>query len=328
MTLRRAGRQSGDGAELLRSESISDTVRPARRRPAWAAVITIIVAAGFLYLAFRKIVWRDLRDTVIHARLWTLALSVIISNVIYFLRSLRWRVLLSAEKKVAPLTVFWATMVGYLGNNFLPARAGEVIRSVALGRRVGMSKSWVFATALTERLLDAVALVLCSLAAVFLLGRSSQWLVRAWKAMGVVGVAGIIILFAVPRFERLFKRILGRVPGPARFRERLLGILAQFLSGMRAFANASRGLAFAGMTVLIWLAEAVGTMIAARAFGLSLTLPIAVMLLAGSGSRAPSLPLRAMSGSISLLRWPCSCRWAIREAAYWPTSSWRRRSAT
>jgi hypothetical protein len=207
-------------------------------------------------------------------------------------RSLRWRVLLSAEKRAAPLTVFWATMAGYLGNNFLPARAGELIRSAALGHKTGLSKSWVFATALTERLLDVVALVLFSLAAVFSLGRSSQLLVRAWKVMGVVGVAGIILLLAVPRFEDLFRRMLGRVPGPARFRERLLGILGQFLSGMRSFANQSRGFAFAGMTVLIWLTDAVGTMISARAFGLSLTLPIAVMLLAGLGlsSAIPSTP--------------------------------------
>jgi len=118
------------------------------------------------------------------------------------------------------------------------------------------------------------------------------WLVRAWKVMGLIGVAGIIVLFAVPRCESFFSRLLERLPGPVRLRERLLGILVQFLSGMRAFANQSRGLAFAGMTVLIWSCDAVGTMIAARAFGLSLTLPIAVMLLAGLGlsSAIPSTP--------------------------------------
>jgi uncharacterized membrane protein YbhN (UPF0104 family) len=61
---------------------------------------------------------------------------------------------------------------------------------------------------------------------------------------------------------------------------------------MRAFANPSRGFAFAGMTVLIWLCDSVGTIIGTRAFGLSLTLPIAVMLLAGLGlsSAIPSTP--------------------------------------
>lgn len=277
----------------------SDNRRSTRRR--WFLVATILFSAILLYFAVRGVNWREFIATIKHAKLGFLAVAFGTYHVTFVLRSLRWRVLLSAapsdtgrpgQRKVAPLTVFWATMAGYLGNNFLPARAGEVIRSVALGRKVGMSKSWVFATALTERLLDVVALVLFSLAAVLSLGRSSQWLVKAWKVMGVVGVAGIFILFAAPRFEGPFRKLLERLPGPTRLRERLLGSFTQFLSGMRAFTNPSRGFAFAGMTVLIWLTDAVGTMIGARAFGLSLTLPIAVMLLAGLGlsSAFPSTP--------------------------------------
>lgn len=264
----------------------------------WFAVATVLLSAVLLYLAVRGVNWRELIATVQNADLRLLAVAFGLSHVSRYLRGLRWRVLLSAEKSVAPLTVFWATMAGYLGNNFLPARAGEVIRSVALGRKAGMSKSWVFATALTERLLDVVALVLFSLAAVLSLPSSvlglpsSVWLVRTWKVMGVVGVAGSVILFAAPRFEGPFHRLLERLPGPARLRERLLGILAQFLSGMRAFANPSRGSAFAGFTILVWLTDAIGTMIGARAFGLSLTLPVAMMLLAGLGlsSAIPSTP--------------------------------------
>jgi len=262
---------------------------------------TILLGAILLYLAVRGVNWREFIATIRHAKLGFLAVAFGVSHVALLLRSLRWRVLLSAAPsdagrpgrgKVAPLTVFWATAAGYLGNNFLPARAGEVIRSAALGHRTGLSKSWVFATALTERMLDVVALVLFSLVAAFSLGQSSQWLVKAWKVMGIVGIAGIIVLFAVPRFERAFRKLLERLPGPARLRERLLRILAQFLSGMRAFANPSRGFAFAGLTVLVWLCDAVGTMVGARAFGLSLTMPIAVMLLAGLGlsSAVPSTP--------------------------------------
>ena len=261
-------------------------------RPRWSLLVALALAALLLYLAVRGLNWRELWQTIRAARFGYLVPALLIGQMSLVLRALRWRVLLKAEKDVSPMTVFWAMMAGYLGNNFLPARAGEVIRSVALGRKAGMSKSWVFATALTERLLDVVALVLFSLAAVFSLGRSSQWLIKAWKVMGVVGVAGIIILLAVPRFESPFRRLLERLPGPARLRERLLGVFAQFLSGMRAFANPARGLAFAGLTVIVWMADAVGTMIGAHAFGLSLTLPAAMMLLAGLGlsSAVPSTP--------------------------------------
>jgi len=279
-------------------ESGGRTSPSAKSGRRWIAVATVLLSAVLLYLAIRGVNWREFLATVRHAKFMLLAAGFVLGNFTLVFRSLRWRVLLGAapsdggQRRVAPLTVFWATAAGYLGNNFLPARAGELIRSAALGHKAGLSKSWVLATALTERLLDAVALVLFSLIAVFSMGQTSGWLVRAWKVMGIFGVAGVVVLFAAPRFEQQFARVLRHVPGPARFRERLLGMLAQFLSGMRAFANPSRGIAFAGMTVLVWFCDAVGTIIGTRAFGLSLTLPIAVMLLAGLGlsSAIPSTP--------------------------------------
>jgi uncharacterized protein (TIRG00374 family) len=298
--LRKQGiENSGNPGSAPPSPRATDSQKPAAKSGRrWFVAATILLSAVLLYLAVRGVNWREFIATIRHAKLGFLAVAFGMSHVSMVLRSLRWRVLLSAERRVAPLTVFWATMAGYLGNNFLPARAGELIRSAALGHKTGLSKSWVFATALTERLLDVVALVLFSLAAVLSLPSSvlglpsSVWLLKAWKVMGVVGVAGVIILLAAPRFESPLRRLLERLPGPARLRERLLGVLAQFLSGMRAFANPSRGFAFAGLTVLVWLCDAVGTMIGARAFGLSLSLPMAVMLLAGLGlsSAIPSTP--------------------------------------
>lgn len=107
------------------TEATTDSVGTSRHRPAWVAAIIVAVAVGFLYLAFRKVNWRELRDAILQARLWILALFVVITSANCLLRSLRWRVLLTAEKSIPPATVFWANMVGYLGNNYLPARAGN-----------------------------------------------------------------------------------------------------------------------------------------------------------------------------------------------------------
>ncbi len=65
-----------------------------------------------------------------------------------------------SEARVPVLSVFWANMVGYLGNAYLPARAGELMRSALLGQKMGLGTSFVLATALSERILDAVTLVL------------------------------------------------------------------------------------------------------------------------------------------------------------------------
>jgi uncharacterized protein (TIRG00374 family) len=240
----------------------------------------------------RGVNWREFCTTVRHARLGYLALAVGLSHAALVLRSLRWRVLLNAERRVPVLTVFWATMVGYLGNNFLPARAGELMRSAGLGHKAGLSKSWVFATALTERLLDVVALVVYSLAAVLSLGSSSAWLVRAWRLVGALGLVGVALLLAAPALAGPFGRLIARLPVSPSWRERLQGVLTQFLSGLTAFRNPGRGLGFAALTTAVWLTDAVGTVVGARAFGLELALPHAVMLLAGLGlsSAVPLTP--------------------------------------
>ena len=149
-----------------------------RRTPRWSLILTFLLTAVLLFLAFRGVNWSEMTEVVRHGRLGYLALAFLILSVSYFIRGLRWGVLLSAEKFTAPVTLFWVTAAGYLGNSFLPARAGELIRSMLLGRSANMSKSYVLATALTERILDVLALVSISLMALMSLEGIPDWLLE------------------------------------------------------------------------------------------------------------------------------------------------------
>jgi uncharacterized protein (TIRG00374 family) len=81
-------------------------------------------------------VWQSLQSA--DYNLLMLGVPVIIGGLV--LRASRWRMLLMPLGK----TSFWASFrslgVGYLGNNLLPARAGELIRAYVLGQQVYMSK--------------------------------------------------------------------------------------------------------------------------------------------------------------------------------------------
>ena len=123
-------------------------------------IIAVIAAIGLLYLALKDISWNEVWLGIRQARLEYYALTILLGATTIYLRGLRWGVLLSAQKKIDHLTMLWATSIGYLGNLLLPARAGEVIRSVMLGSKANISKSYVFATAITERILDVIILVL------------------------------------------------------------------------------------------------------------------------------------------------------------------------
>ena len=269
-------------------ESIVD----GRRTPRWSLILTFFVAGVLLFLAFRGVNWNEMTETARQGRLDYIALAFMTLSASYFVRGLRWGVLLGAEKRIAPLTVFWGTVVGYLGNSFLPARAGELIRSVMIGRSANISKIYVLATALTERIMDVVALVLISLVAIMSLAGVPGWLLTTAQVMGVLGLVGVVGLYVAPRLEGLLKNLLARLPIPSTFHARAIDLTGQFLLGMRAFQHPGRALGFASLTAVIWLMDAVMAIEVARAFNLALALPESLLLLAALGlaSAAPSTP--------------------------------------
>ena len=72
-------------------------------------------------------------------------------------RALRWATI--AESGISHYYEFWrATQLGYLSNMLYPARAGEVIRIVAITRLTGISPGQAAGSALTDRVLDGVTL--------------------------------------------------------------------------------------------------------------------------------------------------------------------------
>lgn len=266
---------------------------PGRRQlPRWSLVISVALALALLIAALRGADWGEMLRTMRQGRLEHLALAFAILSVSYFIRGLRWRVLLSAERAVAPTTCFWATAVGYLGNSVLPARAGEAIRTILLARRTGMSMSYILATALTERLTDAITLVVISLLVLQTVADVAPWLKTASASMAILGASSACLLLVLPMFEPGVHRLLGVLPLPERWRGRVIDIVTQFLHGARSLQAPRRALSFLGLTAVIWFLDALMAMEVAYAIDARLNWPGSLFLLAALGlaSAAPSTP--------------------------------------
>jgi uncharacterized protein (TIRG00374 family) len=267
------------------------TPRPTRRSP-WYLAFTIALAALLLYLALRGVSWQEMVATVRQGHAEYLVVSLALLTVSVLARALRWGVLVSAEKPVRALTMFWATSIGYLGNLFLPARAGEVIRSVMLGRAASIHAGYILATALTERILDVVVLVLVSLFVLPVLPGMPPWFGQAMLVMGAAGIVALAVLFTAPRFGDFYRRILARLPLPAGLRGAIERLLDQFISGTKAFTDPGRAARFLGLTAVIWMLDSINAVMIGRMLNLTLGLPQAFILLVALGlsSALPSTP--------------------------------------
>lgn len=261
-------------------------------RKFWSWILSILVSGILLYEALRGVAWAAVWHTIATAQWRYIAAGSATTCLSFFLRSLRWRILLNAEAGLPVSTVFWANMVGYLGNTFLPARAGEVIRSLLISNRSALSRTYVLTTALSERLMDVIALVLCS--SVVLLGVRNKpvWMGKASGAMAVLAGAGALVIMILPHTGNLVETAIRHVPLPESIRLRLQSLAKQVLLGLRAFHHWVRFAGFTLLTAVIWSTDACGTILGAKGLGLSISFPVALLLLSamGLGSALPSTP--------------------------------------
>jgi glycosyltransferase 2 family protein len=245
-----------------------------------------------LYLSFRGVHWADVIHIIAHAEWRYITLAVIITLGSYFLRSVRWRILLNAGEWFDVSTVFWANMAGYLGNSFLPARAGELVRSFLISSRSSLSKTFVLTTALGERLLDVIALLLCS--SVVLLGVDAKphWMHDLSRTMAIIAGAGAAAIAILPHTGGLAGQVLRRAPLPASMRAFLVRFVEEVVLGLRAFHHWGRFTGFVFLTAVIWGLDTFGVIFGARALGLNISFPVSLLLLAGLGlgSSLPSTP--------------------------------------
>jgi uncharacterized protein (TIRG00374 family) len=255
-------------------------------------LLAFALAAVLLYFAFQGVDWNELASNLSRARPEYLAFVFLSYSTSMFLRGLRWRVLLAADRPIPFLLGFWGVAAGYLGNGFLPARAGELLRSALVSRRTGLGTTYVLATALTERILDAVALVLILAVVLATLEQVPDWLVVTARAGALLGVAGLVGLAVLPFFEGVANAILHRLPLPPGLRDRLIGLVERFLLGLRAVRSPLRAAQFYALTAAVWLIDATAMIVGAQGLGLTLSYQVSFLMLAALGlaSAAPSTP--------------------------------------
>lgn len=193
-------------------------------------------------------------------------------------RGIRWKVLLAPIRRVAFLPVLGYLLIGYLANNLLPARLGELVRSHYLGDREGFSRATALGTVVVERVVDTSVLVLIASGAILALQVRGVVVSEVILGLGLTGLLVIALAVAIfahrlPFSERLVAAV-ERWPAVVRLWRRLGGGLA--------VARRPRTLALAvAWSGLAWAATVVGFAAAGRAVGVSLTWGEAALLGAG-----------------------------------------------
>jgi hypothetical protein len=122
----------------------------------WAGVGLSVVS---LYFALRGTDLRAIGTTLAGARLWFVLPLVVAQILFYALKAWRWRLMLKPIQLVPTRKLVAPMMIGFMGNNLLPAHLGELIRVFLGAQLLNLAPSQLLASLVLERMFDFTAVL-------------------------------------------------------------------------------------------------------------------------------------------------------------------------
>ena len=266
--------------------------REAWRRPwTWAvATSSLSLLTWVLWRANLDHVWNVLKTA--EYRLVLLGIPIILGGLV--LRALRWRILVAPLGYVSWEESFGSLALGYLANNVLPARAGELVRSYNAARQTGISVPSLLATIIVERVLDGLLLLAIFLSIVIVLAPTGLHVYGLLFMGGGLFLTASMILLAMRNRRGTFLILLEKLLAwlPTQWQIKGSRLLEDFLTGLTAFQHARDVVRYLTMSVLAWTTDIIFFWLVVRAFGIVLPLPlvILVMIVGALSTSIPALP--------------------------------------
>lgn len=257
---------------------------PSRGR-AWQILAGVLVSAVLLYFSLRGLQLREVWGHVLEARLGPLLACVGLATATFVLRIFRWQVLLRAEDgsrlRAGPL--WHAIAMGFMANNILPLRVGEVVRTYAASQLTGTRFTAALASIGVERLFDAVtviALLLIGLLRTSLPPEAMAGFNVAGLVTGAILIAalGLIAAGLVLAFPLAAERMVRTIMPSERVATRLIGMIEGIRQGLGVLRSPARVLAVVAWSFAIWGVSVLSFQAAFVAFGIQVDLAGALVM--------------------------------------------------
>jgi hypothetical protein len=110
-----------------------------------------------LWWTLRDIHPGELAEHFGRANPWLLVATAVAATLTFVVRTIRWRYILRLDDRPLPFAPLWhATAIGFMANNILPARSGEVARAFAAHKMTSVSFPAAAATIGVARVMDGL----------------------------------------------------------------------------------------------------------------------------------------------------------------------------
>jgi uncharacterized protein (TIRG00374 family) len=266
----------------------------------WTSLLGAVVSVGLIALILRQVDLAEVGRHLAAARPLPLIAAVIIATITFPIRAVRWRHLLRRPNgEPLPQAPLWhATAMGFMANNVLPLRAGEIIRPFAVSRLADVRFTTALASIAVERIFDALTVVLLLTLALASPGLGAGVAIGgvpvsriAAVAAGVSAAALVAGAFVVARplaAEGLVRRLISS----RRVADRLVALIEGVRQGLAALDSPRRLAPVLAWSLVLWAVNAASFWVCFAAFDIPVGFAGALLVqgLVVLGVSVPSTP--------------------------------------
>ncbi len=223
-----------------------------------------------------------------------LLLAAVAYTLLFPLRGLRWSRLLQPVKAISVESATLVFAVGFMANNVMPARLGDLARAVVLAKKEGLSTSTTVSNIGLERIFDGLTVVGILLGVLAFAPPGAAWVEQVAWGMGGLFLAAVCFAGFLARSEGPALALLSWVlrPLPERISAPILGIVKRLGEGLHVLRSARQTAEVLLLSIAVWALEIVVYVLVGRALGIEvpihgMALVMAVLTL---GLTAPSAP--------------------------------------
>jgi len=201
-------------------------------------ILSFFISIVFLFLAFKKVDAKEIGESLLKANLLYFMLTIFITFIAFFLRAVRWKMLLNPLKNLRLSIIFNATMIGFMCNYTLPARLGEVVRAYLIGSRGNISKSAAFATIIVERVMDVFTLSFFA-AIILVFFPDPIYLKKIGAAIAILNILVFILLVFIRKKSTIFIKIIEKPLSifGEKVKEKIKKLILAFIEGLNILEN-------------------------------------------------------------------------------------------
>lgn len=211
----------------------------------------VLISLVAIVILLKVASWQDLKTALASVKVVNLAGAIALTILSLIFRAISWKIMLRGKPSVGK--AFFTINEGYLLNNLLPFKLGEIGRAVLMGQSTGLGTFHVLSTIVIERAFDvgiAAGIILATLP--YAIG--ADWAKSVALIALALVIAGFFFLYFVATRHKKVETWLEKISEKHSWVKRwVMPKIGSLLQGLSVLTSPGKFLSCLGLITLSWI---------------------------------------------------------------------------